>query len=262
MPARSSSGSMPATPTARSVWPVRQARPAVSVSTTATLRPMSSCTRSRRARAEASGSSGRSTTWPGVTLEASTPAAAITRPRWFSTIEVGPRRATTRTVSSWIAASRSPGRTRPSALLTTLLVTRTTSPSCRSRRGEQRPEVGALDDLADAVDRPHLHVLGLVVSRCSAATARNGSSRQVERGGGHVGRRRRGRSSRGVRRGSGCRPPRPARPTSRRRCPPASRRAHRPPAGRRSARPPRPRRPRPRSRRAAAGPCRGRGRRR
>ena len=85
---------------------MRQARPAVSVTSTATLRPVSSYTRSRMVRAEASGSFGSSTTCPRATLDASTPAAAITMPRWFSTIEVGPRRATTRTVSSAIASSR------------------------------------------------------------------------------------------------------------------------------------------------------------
>ena len=42
-------------------------------------------------------------------------------------------------------------------------------------------------------------------------------------------------------------------------CPPASRRGRRPCRGRRSARPPRPPRPRRRSPRAAVGPCRGRG---
>ena len=84
-------------------------------------------------RAEASGSSGSSSTVPAGVLDASTPAAAITKPCRFSTIRVFPRRATSRTVSASIAASRSSASTsRPSALLTIFDVTTTTSPSARA----------------------------------------------------------------------------------------------------------------------------------
>ena len=62
----------PAAPIARSVWPCRQARPAVSVTTTATLRAGAREQRRRAAaRALASGSWGSSTTVPASTLEAS-----------------------------------------------------------------------------------------------------------------------------------------------------------------------------------------------
>ena len=119
---------------AMSVWPVRQARPAVSVTTTPTLAPVRSATARRSARALPSGSSGRSSTLPGATLEASTPAAARVSPSRVRTIVVGPRRATTRAPGSASSASTAamrsvPGSERPSALLTTLLVTSTTSPS-------------------------------------------------------------------------------------------------------------------------------------
>ena len=56
--------------------------------------------------ADSSGSSGSSTTVPGAVLDASTPAAAMTNPAGSATIVVGPRRATTRTVSASIASSR------------------------------------------------------------------------------------------------------------------------------------------------------------
>ena len=63
----------------------------------------------------------------------------MVRPCRVRTIVVGPRRATTRTVSAAIASSRSsPATSRPSDLLTTLLVTTTTSPSDRSTRGSSR----------------------------------------------------------------------------------------------------------------------------
>src|SRR3954447_15964871 len=120
---------MPATPSARSVCPYRHGRPAVSLTTTATLTRAVSARSSRSRRALASGSSGSSTTDPGATLDASTPAAAITTPLRVSTMLVCPRRATTRTVSSSMARSLSLLTTPPSDLLTTLLVTTRTSPS-------------------------------------------------------------------------------------------------------------------------------------
>src|SRR3954451_24529658 len=128
-PAWSASTVRPAPPTARSVCPSRQVRPAVSVTTTATLIPARAARASRSTRADRSGSAGSSTTRPGSTLEASTPAAAMVSPSRFTTIASGPRRATTRRVSRAMTSSRSPVTTRPSALLTTLLVTQTTSPS-------------------------------------------------------------------------------------------------------------------------------------
>ena len=194
------------------------------------------------ARADASGSSGSSTTWPAVTLDASTPAAAITRPRWFSTIEVGPRRATTRTVSSRIACSRSPTRTRPSALLTTLLVTSTMSPSWRSSRATTAGEVGARVHLADAVDRPGLQPCHRTL------IGRGRGPRPPCRPS------RRGRSSRAAPRAQRS-PVAVIRSTERRvgACRRASRRGRRRAPGRRSARRPRPRRP---PRRSRSSSCR------
>ena len=133
-PRKSSSGAMPAAPIAESVRPSRHGRPIVSVTTTPTVTPWSRCQAARSARAEASGSTGRSTTVPAGVFDASTPAAAMTKPCAVSTIRVTPRGvwrvATTRTVSAVIASSRSSAATvRPSALLTTLLVTTSTSPS-------------------------------------------------------------------------------------------------------------------------------------
>ena len=80
-PRQSSSGARPARPIATSSWPWRQARPKLSVMSTARLAPVSSRRRARSARAEASGSRGSTTTvsWSGA-LEVSTPALAHTKP--------------------------------------------------------------------------------------------------------------------------------------------------------------------------------------
>ena len=82
--------SSPAAPTARSVWPSRQVRPAVSVTTTATLAPDRLATASRRRRARGVGVLGEQDDVAGPTLEASTPAAAIVRPSRLTTIDSGP----------------------------------------------------------------------------------------------------------------------------------------------------------------------------
>ncbi len=67
---------------------------------------------------------------PGSVLLVSTPAEARTKPCRVSTMRVGPRRATSRTVSASIAVSRSRSRRiRPSALLTTFDVMSRMSPS-------------------------------------------------------------------------------------------------------------------------------------
>ena len=82
--------------------------------------------------ADASGSSGRSATYPSSTFEASTPAFAHTKPCRVSAIRRSPRRATTRTVSrSTHAALPMPpsDTTRPSAFDTTFCVTATMSPA-------------------------------------------------------------------------------------------------------------------------------------
>ncbi len=115
-----------------SVWPVRHGRPIVSLTITPTVSPRRAAMAARSRRAESSGSSGSSTTVPGAVLELSTPAAAITSPCRLVTILVGPRRATVRTASASMDASRSPVTTRPSALLTILDVTTRMSPSRRS----------------------------------------------------------------------------------------------------------------------------------
>ncbi len=129
VPRRSSSTRMPAAPIATSVCPCRHGRPSVSVMMTPIRTPNRSRSAAHSARAEASGSSGSSSTTPSGALLESTPAAASTMPSLFSTMRVTPpgcaRVATTRTVSSVIAASRSFATTcRPSALLTIFDVTR------------------------------------------------------------------------------------------------------------------------------------------
>jgi hypothetical protein len=88
----------------------------------------------RSLSADPSGSTGSSSTVPGAVLLESTPAAAATIPSRFSTMRVTPpgcvRVATTRTVSSVIACSRSSAwMMRPSAFDTILLVTAMMSPS-------------------------------------------------------------------------------------------------------------------------------------
>ena len=133
-PRRSSSTVTPATPMAQSVSPSRQGRPSVSVTMTPTETPVISCSRCRSARADASGSRGRSSTCPAGALLASIPAAARTSPWCVRTIRVMPLGvslvATTVTVSASSASSRSDsGTTRPSDLLTILLVTTTMSPA-------------------------------------------------------------------------------------------------------------------------------------
>ena len=109
-PRRSSSTVTPATPIAESVSPSRQGRPRVSVTTTPTESPVRSRSPCRKARADASESRGRSSTWPAGALLASMPAAASTSPWWVRTIRVVPRGvsfvATTVTVSASRAASR------------------------------------------------------------------------------------------------------------------------------------------------------------
>ena len=117
--------------------------------TTPMVTPRRSLSAFRSRLAEPSGSSGSSTTVPGAVLEASTPAAASTRPCLVTAILVAPRRATTRTVSWSIARSRSAWMTLPSALLMIFEVITTMSPSRRSVHSvrDQRGDVGAGLDL-------------------------------------------------------------------------------------------------------------------
>ena len=119
--------------------PVRQARPRESLTITPTSTPSRRPSSERSDAADPSGSAGSSAISSRATLEASTPAPAMTTPCRLATIRSSPRRATTRTVSSSIAfcrrASRAIGSSpptatnRPSALETILDVTTTTSPS-------------------------------------------------------------------------------------------------------------------------------------
>ncbi|SLE33271.1 Uncharacterised protein [Mycobacteroides abscessus subsp. massiliense] len=129
---------MPAEPMAASVWPLRQARPMVSVITTATLTPKRCDSASRTAAALASGSVGSRTSSALSTFDASIPAAACTMPMVFSVISVLPLRASTRIDSESINLRRSVSRAsgsvgaatiRPSALEIILLVMTITSPS-------------------------------------------------------------------------------------------------------------------------------------
>ena len=133
-PRRSSSGASPATPIAWSVWPVRHG---------AAHRVGDDDRHVDPGEGRAAGTAARGPTRPGRRAAAapcpcsvplaSTPAAASTRPCRVSTIRVGPRRATTRTVSAVIASSRSTRTARPSALDTTFDVTTTTSPSASAK---------------------------------------------------------------------------------------------------------------------------------
>ena len=110
------------------------------------------------------------------------------RPWRVRTIVVGPRRATTRTVSSASASSRVPGRTRPSALLTTLLVTTTMSPSSSvDAREQERRQVVARAHLgrrrrARALDGDRGHATSSMAAAAMAAVRRGRSSSGVRRG--------------------------------------------------------------------------------
>lgn len=121
-----------------SVWPLRQARPMVSVTTMPTSTPSSDRNRLRRVAALPSGSTGSKANSAESTFEPSTPAAAWMRPIAFSVISVRPLRATTRTASVSMSLRRNVSRAsgsvgastiRPSLLESTLLVTTTTSSS-------------------------------------------------------------------------------------------------------------------------------------
>ena len=164
---------IPATPSATSVVPRRQARPKESETTTPTSTPASSRIRSRRRRAEASGSSGRRTSVPGpFAFDASTPADAHTNPCRVSAITSGGRlrrisllsRRTTssRRASSSPASSRarsegstsSSETTRPSTFETAFCATtRTSRSSNAAASSQQRSEVVALLELGDPAHR-------------------------------------------------------------------------------------------------------------
>ena len=161
---------MPAMPMAMSVWPSRHARPNVSRTMTATSTPAGQRTRRGSPRAEASESTGSSTSRPCAPLDDwSTPLLAHTKPWWVSVISTGPSwrtmRFASRSTTSMTAGSLSHGRrplrwrtgdgstsasstVRPSALDTIFDVTTTTSPSasgvpaaaaaCGDQRGRGR----------------------------------------------------------------------------------------------------------------------------
>ena len=203
---------------AMSVWPVRQARPAVSVTTTPTLAPVRSATARRSARALPSGSSGRSSTLPRRDV------GGVDAGRGQGEPEPGPHdrgRSTPRHDPGARLgqlgldrgeAVRAPSE-RPSALLTTLLVTSTTSPSTRGqRRNDQCRQVVAGPDLGRR--RPAARTVRVT---------RPARSRGRHRGGGVVVGHVEGYGGRGE---SGLVQPGAAgrRPTRRR----ASRRGHRP----------------------------------
>ena len=118
---------MPATPIATSVVPRRHGRPKESLTITATP------SRSLRRAAESSGSSGSKTSVPGSgAFEASTPAAAHTKPCRVSAMTSSPRRRTIRRASLSTSSSFSPRTTRPSAFEITLCDTTSTSPFSKS----------------------------------------------------------------------------------------------------------------------------------
>ncbi len=150
-PRRSSNTCTPPAPMAESVWPSRHARPRVSEMMTPTSTPRRVRSPDASARAEASGSTGSSSTVPSGVFDASTPAAAETMPSRFCTMRVVPpfgigRVATTRTVSAVIASSRSSAAImRPSAFETIFDVTTRMSPSARTP-----PAASAISDTRSA----------------------------------------------------------------------------------------------------------------
>ena len=236
-PRWSSSGASPASADRRVGQAVAPGPAERVVTTTATSTPRRSAQRgAQRAGGRVRSPSGSSTTVPGATLLASTPAGGqdeavpgLDDPRG--------RRAARRPGRSRRRSpprGRRPRTTRPSALLTTLRVTTTTSPSRSGgrQRGDQRGEVvagarprGSPSDAAD-LERGQ--------PRRSAIAARRGRGRPGPSPavGGEVGHEQRhGPADR--------RPPRQRRPRRRRPRRPASRRAARQPPRRRSAgRPP------------------------
>ena len=180
-PRWSRSGLTPAAPMALSVCPARHGRPIVSVTSTPRLTPVRSCSALRSRRADSSGSSGSSTTVPGAVLDSSTPAAARTRPCRVCAMVVGPRRATTRTVSASMACSREAVTTRPSALLTILEVTTRMSPSRRSAASAMSaarslPAVISGSPVTPMTVTGALPVMGAVTSAPGPGPARRGRS--------------------------------------------------------------------------------------
>ena len=114
-----------------SVWPSRQARPAVSEMITPSRSPVAEANRSRSCAALASGSRGRSKIDSAARLELSMPAAASVKPVLGADnprlTPPGNGAACSRTLIS--SARREACSMRPSALLMILDVTTTMSPS-------------------------------------------------------------------------------------------------------------------------------------
>ena len=152
-PRQSSIGTSPAQPIATSAWPIRQARPKLSAITTPIRAPWTPPISVRSRRAEASGSSGSSSTDSGSpTFELSIPALAQTsrgrsRRSARRVRRAPPRRSPRGSAARASAPCRAPPRSlrasapgmtlerrrsRPSALETTFCETTTTSPSASS----------------------------------------------------------------------------------------------------------------------------------
>ena len=185
---------MPATPSATSVVPCRKGRPNESLTITPTSRPVRARSPSRIRAADASGSTGRSTSVPSpFAFDASTPADAQTKPCRVSEMTSGGRERTTRVLSRRIAStwrgSRSPGElVRPLGRLDPLEadhpalrlrddllrddedvgVLEASCPVGRFR--QERHEIVALLDLRDALERedPDLAGHGRPVMRMPA----------------------------------------------------------------------------------------------
>src|SRR6516225_5693213 len=152
-PRRSTNAGNPAAPSATPTVPLRQGRPKLSLIMTPSPTPKTLIRYCRKAWAEPSGSTGRSSTRSppssSATFEWSMPALAITKPRRCSTISRPGRWRTTRfdsdsttstnrgslSTSAASAVARSDGSTvaistyRPSALETIFCATTSTSPS-------------------------------------------------------------------------------------------------------------------------------------
>ena len=191
----------PAAPIAASVWPLRHARPMVSVTTTPTVTPSRSRSPVAQRRGAGVGIDGQQRQFGCADVGSVYAGGGLHQPSAFSVISVRPLRASTRTASASISLRRSVSRAprdrrarrtiRPSHLDTTLLVTTRTSPS-RSQ--------GAAAAIAAARSSPGRNSGSPVTGRISTAAAVPCSPsavghgchpRELQSGAHHLGRRRR-----------------------------------------------------------------------
>ena len=151
-PRRSISAGSPAAPAATPTVPRRHARPQLSLTITPMRLPKCAPSRSRSAAAEPSGSRGSSSTGSapiaGSTLDWSTPALAVTKPRRCSTISALARWRTTRCDSPRMTSTSRGSLSTSAARLT---------------RARRRPDLAKIDvatlGLRDDLLRHHQDVL-------------------------------------------------------------------------------------------------------